>query len=57
MWDLRDGVQARDERGLNKAVVVRKEQKDGFESYLRGGIDGTSLIRPKVEVKRQGGVR
>lgn len=57
VWDLKNGIQARDDKGLNKVVVMRKEQKDGFGSYLRGSIDGTSLIRPKVEVKREGGVR
>lgn len=57
MWDLKDGIQARDDKGLNKVVVTRKEQKDGFERDLRGSIDRSSLIRPKVEVKRKGGVR
>lgn len=57
MWDLKDGIQARDDKGLNKVVVTRKEQKDGFERDLRGNIDRSSLIRPKVEVKRKGGVR
>lgn len=26
------GIQARDDKGLNKVVVVRKGEKDGFES-------------------------
>lgn len=44
----------RDDQGLNKAVVVRKEQKDGLMSYLRGSMNKTSLIRPKAELKRRG---
>ena len=43
--ELKNWNQRRGEKGLNKVVVVRKEHKDGFESYLRGRFDRTSFIR------------
>jgi len=47
MVELKNWNQRRGEKGLNKVVVVRKEHKDGFESYLRGRFDRTSFIRPR----------
>lgn len=50
MSQKQGGIQARDDKGLNKVVVVRKGQKDGFESQ----IYGTSWIRLKLGGGKEG---